>query len=156
CMASARSASRRAALSDCPTPTFHRSHRMSSLRRFEFDELPQPVADRLAARVKRLGYLGEFFRCTAHQPEALAAFIDFTEAGKGGLPNTLVETIALTCAGWMGNAYERNQHERLCLKLGFSRDWVREINRLAPEEAELLGTEEKLVQRLVLTILETK
>lgn len=46
------------------------------IARIELDDLPPPVATRLAPRVKRLGYLGEFFKCTAHQPEALAAFID--------------------------------------------------------------------------------
>jgi len=33
----------------------------------------------LRPRVERLGYLGEFFRYTAHQPQALISFLDFTE-----------------------------------------------------------------------------
>jgi hypothetical protein len=129
---------------------------MTSLRRFEFDQLTPELANLLAPRVKRLGYLGEFFKCTAHQPAALSAFIEFTEAGKGSLPNNLVEVIALTCAGWMGNAYERNQHERLCLELGLGKDWVREINLLQPESASGLSLIERQVQRLVLVVLETK
>jgi hypothetical protein len=129
---------------------------MNKLRRIDFEELPPRLAERLEARVKRLGYLGEFFRCTAHQPDALVAFIDFTEAGKRALAANLVELIALTCAGWMENPYERNQHERLCLKIGFSEDWIREVNRLTPEEAVVMSAAEALVQRFVIEMLSTK
>lgn len=65
--------------------------------------------------MKRLGYLGEFFKCAAQQPRVLAAFIEFTEASQKGLSSRLVEVIALTCTAWMGDTYERNQHERLCV-----------------------------------------
>jgi len=129
---------------------------MTALHRFAFEDLPAPLAERLEARVRRLGYLGEFFRCTAHQPDALIAFIDFTEAGKRAIADNLVEVIALTCAGWMENAYERNQHERLCLKMGLGRGWVREVNRLTPGQAVLMSPAEALVQRFVLEVLETK
>jgi hypothetical protein len=126
------------------------------VKRLDFDDLAPEVADRLRDRVKRLGYLGEFFRCTAHQPRALAAFIDFTESGKGALDNRLVEVIALTVAGWMSNAYERHQHERLSVRLGFGREWVESVNRLKPDESSVLQGEERRMQRLVLTILETR
>jgi hypothetical protein len=124
--------------------------------RLEFDELPTAVATRLAPRVKRLGYLGEFFKCTAHQPEALSAFIDFTEAGKGALDDRLVEVVALTVARWMDNSYERHQHERLSVRLGFGRDWVEAVNQLKPDFAPGLRPEERRLQRLVLAILETR
>jgi hypothetical protein len=126
------------------------------VRRLEFEELAPEVADRLSARVKRLGYLGEFFRCAGHQPRALAAFIDFTEAGKGALDDRLVEVIALTVAGWMDNAYERHQHERLSMRLGYGRDWIESVNRLKPDEPSVLQPEERRMQRLVLAILETR
>lgn len=129
---------------------------MSALHRFEFDELPAEIRRRLAARVERLGYLGEFFKCAAHQPAALAAFIDFTEAGKGALPDRLVELIALSCAVWMGNDYERHQHERLCVKLGFDIAWIGAVCRLDAEGQSVLGDDEALVQRLVLTMLDSK
>lgn len=129
---------------------------MSSLRRIGFEELPVELSSRLQARVTRLGYFGEFFQCAAHQPAALAAFIDFTEAGKTDLPANLVEVIALTCAGWMGNTYERNQHERLCLKLGLSRDWIAAVNLASPSDAPVMSGNERDVQRLVLTLLETR
>ncbi len=126
------------------------------IRRFEFDELPNNLAEALEPRVKRLGYLGEFFKCCANQPEALRAFIDFSETAKGGLPDNLVEVIALTCAGWVGNEYERNQHERLCLKLGFSLEWISEVNRCERVATSALTQEEHLVQQAVLSILDTR
>jgi hypothetical protein len=128
----------------------------SSLPRLEFADFPAPLVAALETRVKRLGYLGEFFKCGAHQPQALTAFIEFTEACKGGLPNRLVEVIALSCAGWMGNDYERNQHERLCIRLGFGRDWVVAVNALKPKADSPLTSEERRVQHLTLTVLETR
>jgi hypothetical protein len=126
------------------------------LPRKSFEEFPEEVASRLRARVARLGYLGEFFRCAVHQPEALAAFIDFTESGKGSLPPRDVELIALTCSGWMKNQYERNQHERLSVRLGFGRHWVAAVNALSPASQIALSPEEKDLQKLVLTVLDSK
>jgi hypothetical protein len=129
---------------------------MPALPRLEKNEFPSDLVARLEPRIKRLGYLGEFFKCAAHQPEALAAFIDFTESAKEGLPKRLVEAVALTAAGWMSNAYERNQHERLCVRLGFGPDWVASVNRLAPATESALTAQERSVQRLVLTVLESR
>jgi hypothetical protein len=126
------------------------------IERLEFEELAPELANRLGARVRRLGYLGEFFKCAGHQPAALAAFIDFTEAGKSALDKRLVELIALTCANWMGNAYERNQHERLSVRQGFGRDWVDAVNQLAPDPAPVLQPAERRMQTLVLAILNSK
>lgn len=123
--------------------------------RVEFDELESGLADALAPRVERLGYLGEFFKCTAHQPQALRAFIDFTESAKGDLPKEVVETVALTVAVYMQNEYERNQHERLSVRLGFGRDWVREVERLAPDESALTP-ETRAAQRYCLAALESR
>lgn len=135
-----------------------RSHHMTSieeLRRVPWEEFPPGLATRLAPRVERLGYLGEFFKCAVHQPQGLAAFLDFTEHSKGALPARLVETIALTVASWMGSTYERNQHERLSVRLGFGGEWVSAVERLEPDD-QALGTEECLVQRLVLAILASR
>jgi alkylhydroperoxidase family enzyme len=87
-----------------------------------FDALDDELRTLLAPRVERLGYLGEFFRLAAHQPDALAGFIRFTEALKAGLPWRLVEIAALTVATETENDYERVQHERLARKLGMSED----------------------------------
>jgi len=52
----------------------------------------------------------------------------------------------------MDNAYERIQHERLSLKLGFKREWVREVISLEADGGEM--SREKLqVQRLALAVL---
>ena len=100
---------------------------MSATSRLSFEQLPTELQARLAARVQRLGYLGEFFQVGGHQPQALAGFIDYTEALKQALPDRLVEVIALTAATETGNAYERVQHERLALKLGFNEYEVRSL-----------------------------
>jgi alkylhydroperoxidase family enzyme len=120
--------------------------------RLEMTELAPSVQEALAARVKRLGYLGEFFKCSGHNPDVLVPFMAMTEALKEALPDPLTEVGALTVAGAMGNAYERNQHERLSEKLGFGRDWVAAVNRLAPDTAEPMSEEERAVQRLALAV----
>jgi alkylhydroperoxidase family enzyme len=128
----------------------------SSLPRLEFTDFPAPLAASLEPRVKRLGYLGEFFKCVAHQPQALQAFIEFTEAGQDGLSKQLREVVALTCTVWMANQYERNQHERLSVRLGLGRDWVAAVNALKPDVESVLTSEERSVQRLTLAVLSTR
>src|SRR5579885_955406 len=96
------------------------------------EEMAPELASMLRPRVERLGYLGEFFRCTAHQPKALMSFLTFTEDLKKALPDKLTEVVALTVASVMKNAYERVQHERLSLKLGFGETWVRSVLALNP------------------------
>jgi alkylhydroperoxidase family enzyme len=116
----------------------------------EFDQLPQSIADLLRPKYERLGYLGEFFARSAHQEQALKAFIEFTDASKGALSMRQVELIALTVACINDIAYEKNQHERLAVRLGFGRDWVVEVERLQPEQATLLEDDERAVQQFVI------
>jgi len=122
-----------------------------------FDELPELISDRLRSKYERLGYLGEFFAKTAHQEKALAAFIDFTEASKSALEMPLVELIALTIAHSMDVPYERNQHELLSVKLGFTKDWVRAVELLNPShpDASPLSEQQCSVQRYIIDALET-
>ena|ERR1051326_6871734 len=120
------------------------------------DEMAPELAAMLRPRVERLGYLGEFFRYTAHQPQALMSFLGFTEDLKKALPNNLTELVALTVAAFMSNAYERVQHERLSLKLGLSKAWIREALAIRPEAAVNMSAEEIDVQKLVLAVLERK
>ena len=96
----------------------------AKIPRLEFDQLNNELAKTLAPRFERLGYLGEYFKVMGHQPKALNAFIDFTEHSKNGMAQKLVEVISLTVASALGNDYERNQHERLSVRLGYGRDWV--------------------------------
>jgi len=124
--------------------------------RLEMNEFAPNVQETLAARVKRLGYLGEFFKCSGHNPDVLVSFMEMTEALKESLPDRLTEVGSLTVAGAMGNAYERNQHERLSEKLGFGRDWVAAVNKLAPDAAGPMSDDERAVQRLALAVVERK
>lgn len=118
--------------------------------RLEFDDLEENLAQALAPKYERLGYLGEFFKCMGHQPRGLLAFIEFTESAKGALPGRLVELIALSVATKLENRYERHQHERLSVRLGFGRDWVAAVEELAPDRAEGLTETERLLQRYVI------
>ncbi len=118
--------------------------------KLSFEELPEKIAAQLAAKYDRLGYLGEFFARTAHQPDALAAFNDFTDAAKGALDLKTVELIALTVATLKNVAYEKNQHERLSVRKGYGRDWIVAVEQLDPEDSAFLSPEETLVQRFVI------
>jgi alkylhydroperoxidase family enzyme len=116
------------------------------------DGLDPEVTRRLQSKIDRLGYLGVFFQVTAHQPEALAAFIDYTDATKRALPDDLAEIVALTVATATGNDYERHQHERLSVKLGLGQDWVAAVEQLDPDTADLTP-EQRDAQRWVLAVL---
>lgn len=122
--------------------------------RLSFSELDPQLAELLRPKVERLNYLGEFFQCTGHQPRALMSFLKLTEDLKEALPDNLTELVALTIAAKLKNAYERVQHERLALKLGFSEEWVREVISLEAKDAEKISPEELLVQRLVVAVIE--
>ena len=122
--------------------------------RLSFSELDPQLAALLRPKVERLNYLGEFFQCIAHQPKALISFYTLTEDLKEALPDNLTELVALTIATKMKNDYERVQHERLALKLGFSESWVREVLSLEGSDRGELAHEESLVQRFIIAVLE--
>jgi hypothetical protein len=124
----------------------------NSIARLSFEELEPTLARTLEPRYRRLGYLGEFFRCMGHQPAALCAFVEFTETAKAALEKRTTEVIALTVATATGNAYERNQHERLCVRSGFSIEWIRDVEALNPEHAQQLSSADRDVQRWVLAV----
>jgi alkylhydroperoxidase family enzyme len=104
----------------------------------------------LRPRIERLGYLGEFFQCAGHQPEALLSFLEYTDHLKHALPNNLTEIVSLTVAQIMNNSYERVQHERLSLKMGFGEDWLREVLTLKADGQAHMTEQEVLVQRLAM------
>lgn len=116
------------------------------------EDWPASLATQLRPRFDRLGYVGEFFRCAAHQPAALAAFMTFTEELKHALPEGLTEVVALTVSTLLDNRYERHQHERLCLKLGFAAEWIRGVERLEPSTAPRLTDAERAAQTLALAV----
>lgn len=124
--------------------------------RLSFEELQPNVQDVLRARVERLGYLGEFFRCSGHQPDVLAPFMEMTENLKKALPDRLTETGALTVATLMENKYELHQHERLSRKLGFGEEWVAAVEQVAPDKAPLLTDQERAVQKLAIALIQQR
>jgi alkylhydroperoxidase family enzyme len=124
-----------------------------AIRRLEMSELDPRIQQALEPKVKRLGYLGEFFRCTGHQPEVLLAFNTMTESLKEALPDRLTELVAITVTLKTGNDYERHQHEQLSVKLGLGREWVAAVSRLQPLHGSELEEDERAVQRLTLAML---
>ena len=133
---------------------FYRAGMSNRIPRLSFGELRADIAQALQPKYARLGYLGEFFAATAHQPDALKAFIDFTDHAKGGLEMRVVELIALTVAMMKRVAYELHQHERLAVKLGFEREWVAAVEALAPDIQDALSERERIVQRFVIDAVE--
>lgn len=128
----------------------------ATIPRLEMDQLPAGLAQYLGPRVKRLGYLGELFKCAGNAPGVILQFMHFTDSLKEALPDRLIELGALTVAGYMQNDYERNQHERLSLKLGFPEEWIAEVNALEPDEAATLSDVERVAQRYALAALHTR
>ncbi len=124
--------------------------------RLEFEELSPDLAETLRPRVERLGYLGEFFKCAGHQPQALMSFMRFTEDLKHALPDRLTEVVALTVATVYENDYERVQHERLSLKLGFGEEWTRGVISLKADGSCGMSEVEILTQKLVLAVIERR
>ena len=121
----------------------------------DLDSLPQSLQEALRPRVERLGYLGDFFRYSAHQPDALAHFHAFTEALKSALPPELTEVVALTVASRKGNDYERNQHQRLAHSLGFPTDWILGLCGDADEPASL-DPGQQAVRRLAIAMVDER
>lgn len=130
------------------------SVRATAIPPIGYAELAGPLAAAFSARVERLGYLGEFFQRAAHQPAALLAFHQFTEACKDALGPRLTELVALTASVRLGNEYERNQHERLSVRRGQSRDWVSAVEQLDPAAFDgLLDDQDCQAQDVVLAVL---
>jgi hypothetical protein len=122
--------------------------------RLELEQLDPRLRQALAGRVQRLGYLGEFFKCAALQPDTLLAFLEFTEALKDALPERLTEVVALTVATLAGNAYERNQHEQLCTKRGYERGFIAFLTGRSGGAKSSLAPAEEAVHRLAVAALD--
>jgi alkylhydroperoxidase family enzyme len=124
----------------------------SAIRPLDFDELPPTLREALRPRYERLGYLGDFFRHAAHQPDALCAFNTFTETLRAELPHDLSSVVALTVSRRTGNRYEQHQHERLAAGHGFEVPWIADVLRLEPASAASLTEEQRAVQRLCIAM----
>ncbi|ARP83183.1 hypothetical protein CAL12_21760 [Bordetella genomosp. 8] len=127
-----------------------------AIPRLRLEDMRPDLAEYLAPRVRRLNYLGELFQVSGHAPGVLLTFMQFTEALKDALPDRLAETAVLTTATLMENAYERNQHERLCVRLGCGRDWIGEVERMEPDRATLMTDAERAVQAYVIAAVATR
>jgi hypothetical protein len=123
--------------------------------RLGMEQFPADLADYLQPRVARLNYLGELFQVAGHAPRVLLTFMQFTEALKQALPDRYAEVAVLTTATLMQNFYERNQHERLCIRLGFGREWVGEVERMQPDVAVLMSGPERAAQRYTMAAVQT-
>jgi len=118
------------------------------------EQMDPRLREALAARVARLGYLGEFFRCAAIQPDSLLAFMQLTDSLHKAVPDRLVEVVALTVTTHTGNEYERNQHERLCERLGYGRSWIAALTGRGSGPSPL-SPPEQAIQTLALSVLRT-
>ncbi|CAN5783349.1 hypothetical protein BH20ACT4_BH20ACT4_06650 [soil metagenome] len=129
---------------------------VTAIRPLDFDQLDPELRAAVRPRYERLGYLGDFFRHLAHQPRALVAFDALTEACKVALGPAHAETIALTVASRLENAYELHQHERLAVRAGLGRPWVADVERLEPDDATtLLDDAQRAVQRFAMSATES-
>jgi hypothetical protein len=121
-----------------------------SVPRVAWENFPEGLKAALKPKVDRLGYCGEIWQVGANLPKSMLSFCNMTEDLKDEIPMKLVELTALTCAGVMGNEYEKNQHEQLADKLGYGRDWIADVNKLNPTDAPKLSAEEQKVQKFII------
>lgn len=124
--------------------------------RLEMSDMRADLAAYLTPRVERLRYLGELFKCAGNAPDVTLTFMHFTDALKNVLPDRLTELGALTVASFMENRYERHQHERLSEKLGFTREWIAEIELLEPSTSTMLDDIDRAAQAYALKALCTR
>jgi alkylhydroperoxidase family enzyme len=118
--------------------------------RIDFEDFATDLKESLRPKVERLGYCGEIWQIGANAPQSMFQFCELTEALKGEIDMKLVELVALTAAGVMGNSYERNQHERLADSLGFGREWIAQVNELQAEPGEHMSDGECAVQKFAM------
>lgn len=124
---------------------------MAAITPVDFADLDADLSAALRRRYERLGYLGDFFRCMAHQPAALRHFDAFTEELKHALGAQLAELVAITVATRLGNDYELHQHERLAVARGLDPDWVAAVERLEPASlVDRFDEGDRTVQQFVL------
>ena len=118
--------------------------------RIEFEDFASDLKESLRPKVERLGYCGEIWRIGANVPQSMFQFCELTEALKDEIDMKLVELVALTAAGVMGNSYERNQHERLADNLGYGREWIAQVNELQAQPGGHMSDAECAVQKFAM------
>jgi len=128
----------------------------SGIARLSYEQLSPRLQSLLKSKVERLGYLGEFFQCTGHQPDILASFLEMTDHLKSALDDRWTELGALTVASFMDNHYELFQHERLSRKLGFDAQWIAAVEKLDPDGVPEFSGADRAAQKFALVLLEHK
>ncbi len=118
--------------------------------RIDYEDFAHDLKESLRPKVERLGYCGEIWQIGANVPKSTYYFCELTEALKEEIDAKLVELVALTAAGVMGNIYEKNQHERLADKLGYGRDWIAQVNELQAEKGRHMSDGECAVQKFAM------
>jgi alkylhydroperoxidase family enzyme len=118
--------------------------------RIEFEDFATDLKESLRPKVERLGYCGEIWQIGANAPQSMFQFCELTEALKSEIDMKLVELVALTTAGVMGNSYERNQHERLADSLGLGSEWIAQVNELQAETGSHMSEGECSVQKFAM------
>lgn len=118
--------------------------------RIDYEDFATDLKESLRPKVERLGYCGEIWRIGANVPQSMFHFCELTEALKEEIDMKLVELVALTTAGVMGNSYERNQHEHLADKLGYGRAWIAQVNELQAKPGGAMSDAECAVQKFVM------
>lgn len=120
--------------------------------RIEFEDLAPELKDMFRARVERLGYLGEFFKCMSHQPQPMAGFATITDGLKAALPDNFTEIVSLSLSSRLGNLYEQFQNEQLSRKLGFSDQWIRQCMTPVSGADSVFDAEEGAVQDFAIAV----
>ena len=122
--------------------------------RLGFEQLSLSLQETLGPTLKRVGYFGEFFAVLGHNPAALTAFMEYTKAVKAPLSDRQNEVLALIVCTCTGASYERIQHELVCLRLGFSREWIMGLTGRAQPARGLLSQDEEALRMLAVAMLE--
>lgn len=118
------------------------------------EQLDPTVTGKLGPIIERVGYFGEFFAYAGHAPAVLAAFLDYTTTLKPHLPDRLNEVIALTVCARYRSPYERVQHERLSLRLGFPKAWIAELVSGREAQISALAEDERALRTLANAVLD--
>lgn len=120
------------------------------ISRLAYEKVEPSLRPVLEPIVDRLGYFGEFFQYAAHAPDVLSGFMAYTAAIKAALTDRINELIALTVCTALDCAYERVQHERLALRLGFDRAWIAAL--VGSGDVSALDDADRAVRALALAV----
>lgn len=111
--------------------------------------LPDELADQLAERVDRLGYVNGFLAIGLHQPGAILALLQMSDQLKAALDPRHVLVVALAAHHALGNEYERVQYLDAGRASGMSEAW---LDAAQGRIAGSLTPAEKAVRALTLAV----